>query len=135
MSGFFSPAMLVSAHFATMNAKRLQPLQSIFSKACRVIAMSIKNRLQRRFPRAYGYANAPSNPMRRSTGFASRRIASRIVTDQASCSNTIRSESRIVLTDRSQLCYLHQAPPHVPVAKNMQKPGAFRQTFQPCRFD
>jgi len=75
MSGFFSLEMLVSAYFATIKSKRLQALQSIFSKAHRVIAMALKNRLQGRFPRAYGCANAPMKPKRHFVGFASRRMA------------------------------------------------------------
>jgi len=50
--------------------------------------MTLKNRLQGRFSRAYGYANAL-----RFIGFTSRRIASRIAIDQASCSNQIHSQS------------------------------------------
>jgi hypothetical protein len=63
--------MLVSAHFATMKTKRLEALQSIFSKARRVIAMPLKNRLKRRFSSAYGYANAPMKPKRHFVGFGS----------------------------------------------------------------
>jgi len=59
MSGFFSPEMLVSAYFAMINAKRLEGPQSIFSKACRVVAMMRFNRLQGPFPRAYGYTKVP----------------------------------------------------------------------------
>jgi hypothetical protein len=96
MSGFFSLEMLVSAYFATINPKRLETLQSIFSKACRVIAMPIKNRLKRPFPRAL------AAPMRTDHPFAfalriSRAPASlmrlRIAIDQASCSNPILSQS------------------------------------------
>lgn len=138
MSGFFSPVMLVSAHFANIKMKRLEALQSIFSKACRVIAMPKKNRLKRPFPRAL----AP--PMRTDHPFAfalriSRALAppmrSRIARDLVRFAFPIRSQSGIVLTERSPLCRLHQAPPHVPVAKNMQKPGSSHRAFQPFRFD
>jgi hypothetical protein len=131
MSGFFSLEMLVSAYFATIKSKRLEALQSIFSKACRVVATMSFNRLQGPFPRALAAPMRTNHPC----AFALRSKRSRIARIADPYSIPSCSPSRIVLIGPSPDFSLRLTHPHTPVAKNMQKPGNGNETFQRFFFD
>ena len=139
MSGFFSLEMLVSAYFATIKSKRLEALQSIFSKACRVVATISFNRLKGPFPRALAALMRTNHPFAFFALRISRSLASpmrsRIARIDDPYSIPSRSPSRIVLIGPSPDFSLRLTHPHAPVAKNMQKPGNGNETFQRFFFD